>query len=127
MSLGWALVNTWVVAAVLALTGLVALVAAVQMLRDRPIGDRGFAVLAVTEAAVAVQVVVGVVLLAGTDDDVDAVLFVGYLVGVLVALPIGAFWSLAERSRAGTGVVLLAALTVVALELRLLDIWAAGT
>lgn len=127
MSLGWALVNTWVVAAVLALTGLVALVAAVQMLRDRPIGDRGFAVLAVTEAAVTVQVVVGVVLLAGTDDDVDAVLFVGYLVGVLVALPIGAFWSLAERSRAGTGVVLLAALTVVALELRLLDIWAAGT
>lgn len=119
--------NTWVVAAVLALTVLVALVAAVQMVRDEPVGDRSFVVLAAAELAVLAQLVVGVVLLVGTDNDVDAVLFVGYLVGLLVALPIGAFWSLAERSRAGTGVVLLAALTVAALELRLLDIWAAGT
>ncbi len=118
--------NTWVVVAVLALTVLVAVVATVQMVRDQPVGDRSFVVLAVAEVAVLVQLVVGVVLLVGTDHDVDAVLFVGYLVALLVALPLGAFWSLAERSRAGTGVVLLAALTVVALELRLVDIWAAG-
>ncbi len=118
--------NTWVVVAVLALTVLVAVVATVQMVRDQPVGDRSFVVLAVAEVAVLVQLVVGVVLLVGTDRDVDAVLFVGYLVALLVALPLGAFWSLAEPSRAGTGVVLLAALTVVALELRLVDIWAAG-
>ncbi|VXB50404.1 hypothetical protein [Nocardioides sp. AX2bis] len=118
--------NTWVVVAVLTLTVLAAAVAAVQMVRDQPIGDRTFAVLALAEAAVLVQLVLGLVLLVGTENDVDAVLFVGYLVGLLVALPIGAFWSLAERSRAGTGVVLLAALTVVALEVRLVDIWAAG-
>ncbi len=118
--------NTWVLVAVLTLTGLVAVVAAVQMVRDRPFGDRGFAVMALAEAAITVQLVVGLVLLAATGEGVDAVLFVGYLVGVLVALPIGAFWSLAERSRAGTGVVLLAALTVAALEARLVDIWSAG-
>ena len=118
--------NSWVVAAVLVLTAASAAVAVVQMVRDQPIGDRTFVVLALTEAAVLVQLVLGVVLLVGTRNDVDAALFVGYLVGLLVALPIGAFWSLAERSRAGTGVVLLAALTVVALELRLVDIWAAG-
>ncbi len=39
-------------------------------------------------------------------------------------LPIGAFWSLAERNRAGTAVLLLAILTVVGLELRLHAIWA---
>ena len=118
--------NTWVVVAVLALTVLAAAAAAVQMVRDQPIGDRTFVVLALAEVAVLVQLVVGVVQLVVTENDVDEVLFVGYLVGLLVALPIGAFWSLAERSRAGTGVVLLAALTVVALELRLADIWAAG-
>ena len=36
---------------------------------------------------------------------------------------LGAFWSLAERSRAGTGVLLVAAFTVVALEVRLDAIW----
>jgi hypothetical protein len=37
---------------------------------------------------------------------------------------VGAFWSLAERTRAGTGVLLVATFTVVAVELRLDAIWA---
>lgn len=115
--------NTWVLVAVLGLTGLAALVALVQLVRDRPVGDGGFAMLALAEAAIAVQLVLGLVLLASTERDVEGLLFVSYLIGVALALPIGAFWSLAERSRAGTGVVLLAALTVAALEARLVDIW----
>ncbi len=65
-------------------------------------------------------------LLAGTDRDVSGVLFVSYLVGIVLALPIGAFWSLAERTRSGTGVLVVAALTVLALEVRLVDIWGGG-
>jgi hypothetical protein len=48
---------------------------------------------------------------------------VSYLVGVALALPVGAFWSLAERSRAGTAVLAVAVFTVIALELRLDTIW----
>ncbi len=46
-----------------------------------------------------------------------------YLVGIALALPVGAFWSLAERSRAGTAVLAVAVFTVIGLELRLHAIW----
>ena len=115
--------NTWVLVVVLACTALVVLAALVQLARNHPVGDATFAAMALAEAAVTVQLVLGLFQLAGTAREVDAVLFVSYLVGALAALPIGAFWSLAERSRAGTAVVLLAALTLAALEARLVDIW----
>ena len=35
-------------------------------------------------------------------------------------------WSLAARSRSGTGVRVVAALTVLALQVRLVDIWNGG-
>ena len=116
--------NTWVLVAVLALTAVAALSTVVCLVRDRPVGDTTFAAMAAAEAAMAVQLVLGLYLLAAEDRTVNGVLFVSYLVGVLLALPVGAFWSLAERSRSGTAVVLLAALTVAALEARLVSIWA---
>ena len=95
----------------------------VLLARDKPAGDRVFLLLGVTELVVLVQVVTGTVALAGTSRDVAGVLFVSYLVGAALAVPVGAFWSLAERSRAGTAVLALALLTLVGLELRLQAIW----
>ncbi len=116
--------NPWVYGAILVLCGLAALLALVHLVRDEPVEDGMYVLLAVTEVVVLVQLVWGCVALAGTDRDVSGTLFVSYLVGVALALPIGAFWSLAERSRAGTAVLLLAVLTVAALEVRLDAIWA---
>lgn len=80
---------------------------------------------AVLEVALVAQLVVGIVRLAGTDRDVNALVFVGYLVGVLLILPAGVLWSLAERSRGATAVLVVAALTVAFLVVRLSQIWAA--
>ncbi len=118
--------NDVITAAVYVLGGVSALVALVLIIRDEVAQDRTFALLALTEVVLLVQLVVGCVLLAGTERDVEGVLFVSYLVGVALALPIGAFWSLAERSRSGTGVLVVAALTVLALQVRLVDIWSGG-
>lgn len=109
--------------AVLVLSGLAALGTLVLLVRDETAGDPMFALLGVVEVALVVQLVVGAVALSGTERDVSGVLFVSYLVAVLLALPIGAFWSLAERTRAGTAVLLLAMLTVAGLEVRLEAIW----
>jgi hypothetical protein len=109
--------------AVLALALVTLVAVAVLLVRDEPAGDPMFVLLAAVELVLLVQLVVGVVQLSSTDRDVSGVLFVSYLVGVALALPIGAFWSLAERSRAGTAVLGAAAFTVVALELRLWGIW----
>lgn len=118
--------NDWITGAVYVLGGVTTLWTLVLVIRDEVAQDRTFALLAVTELVLLVQLVVGCVLLAGTDRDVSGVLFVSYLVGVALALPIGAFWSLAERTRSGTGVLVVAALTVLALEVRLADIWSGG-
>ncbi|HZO70006.1 MAG TPA: hypothetical protein VFB74_33850 [Kribbellaceae bacterium] len=79
--------------------------------------------LGVVELATLVQLVVGIVRLAGTDTDVSGVTFVIYLVAAVVVLPIGALWALAERSRWGAGVLAVACLVVPVLVLRLDQIW----
>ena len=115
--------NDVLTGALLALAGVACVVVGVLLARDRSAGDKTFVLLAVVEVAVLVQLVYGVVALTQTDRDVPGVLFVSYLVGNLFALPIGAFWSLAERSRSGTGVLLVATFTVIALQVRLGAIW----
>ncbi|CAN5431566.1 hypothetical protein BH09ACT12_BH09ACT12_02200 [soil metagenome] len=118
--------NDWITATVYVSGGVTALWTLVLVLRDEVAQDRTFALLGLAEALLVVQLVVGCLLLGGTDRDVSGVLFVSYLVGIVLALPIGAFWSLAERTRSGTGVLVVAALTVLALEVRLVDIWGGG-
>lgn len=115
--------NVWVLGAVLVLAAVTLVAVAVLLVRDETAGDPTFVLLGVVELVLVAQLVVGIVKLSGTDRDVSGVLFVSYLVGVVLALPIGAFWSLAERSRAGTAILGAAALTVMALELRLWAIW----
>ncbi|WP_447007105.1 hypothetical protein ACRAKI_11825 [Saccharothrix isguenensis] len=76
------------------------------------------------EVGLLVQAVVGVVNALGAGRELDRVTFIGYLVGAAVVLPLGAFWSLAERSRWGAGVLTVACLTVPVMILRLNQLWA---
>ncbi|QIK67979.1 hypothetical protein G7072_17970 [Nocardioides sp. HDW12B] len=80
--------------------------------------------LVVLELALLVQLVAGIVLLAGDGSaEGGAVTFVGYLIGSLLVLPAGLAWALGEPSRAGTAVLLIALAVVAFLELRLDQIW----
>jgi hypothetical protein len=117
-------VTDWLTWLVLGVGAVTLVVVAVALVRDQEPQDRTFVLLAVYELVVLVQLVHGCVALGRTDRDVEGVLFVSYLVGNSLALPIGAFWSLAERSRWGTAVLGVAVLTVMALQLRLETIWA---
>lgn len=80
-------------------------------------------VLMVLELGLLVQLVAGIVELAGTDRDVSGVVFVSYLVGALLVPPIGLVWAVAEKSRWGSGVLAVACLVAVVLELRLEQVW----
>lgn len=79
---------------------------------------------AVLEGALLLQTVAGVVLLATTERDVDAITFVGYHLTALAVLVLGVGWGIADRSRWGNGVFAIAAFTEVVLVLRLVQIWA---
>ncbi len=118
-----AAVSSWILGAVLVLCGITVVLLVVHLVQDRAAEDGMFVLSGVTEVVLLGQLVGGCVALGHTDRGVEGTLFVSYLVGVTLVLPIGAFWSLAERSRAGTAVVLLAVLTVAALEVRLDAIW----
>lgn len=82
--------------------------------------------LAVLEIGLVVQLVVGIVQLVGGDHEVSALTFVGYLLGILVLLPLGAAWALAEPTRAGTAVLVVATLVIPVLIVRLDQIWTAN-
>jgi hypothetical protein len=90
---------------------------------DRRINWWLLGLLGVVEVALLAQLVVGIVQLAGTDRDVSGPFFVGYLIGSLIVLPVGALWALAESSRWGAGALAVACLVIPVLELRLHDIW----
>lgn len=108
------------------LCAVVALWLLVLIVRDRPPGDVTFYGLAALETGLVVQLVLGLVRVFGPHEHVSVPTYFGYLVGALVILPIGFLWSAGERNRSGTGVLLVAVVTLPVLFLRLHDIWAAG-
>jgi threonine/homoserine efflux transporter RhtA len=108
------------------LSAVVALWLLVLIVRNRLPGDLTFCGLAVLEAGLLVQLVLGLVRVFGAHDHVSVPTYVGYLVGALVILPIGFLWSAGERTRSGTTVLLVAVVALPVLFLRLHDIWAAA-
>lgn len=116
-------VTPWLYGALLVLAGAAAVLLVVDLVRDRSAQDSHFITLAVLEVALLVQLVIGIVALARTGRDVEGAVFVSYLITNVLVLVVGAFFSLAERSRVGTTILLLAVVTVAGLEVRLWDIW----
>ena len=113
---------TWFLVAL----ALVAMVYAVVLAaRDKRIDWTVLGALGVIEVGLLAQLVVGIVQLTGTTRDVSGPFFIGYLIGSLLILPIGAFWALAESSRWGAGALAIACLVIPILELRLYDVWTA--
>ncbi|GAA3657506.1 hypothetical protein GCM10022237_16980 [Nocardioides ginsengisoli] len=118
-----AAVTSWLYGAALVVAGLAAVLLVVDLIRDRAAQDSHYIALAVVELLMLVQLVVGVVALSRTSRDIEGAVFVSYLVTNAIIPVVAAFFSLAERSRVGTTILLLAVVTVAGLELRLWDVW----
>ncbi|OHV37015.1 MULTISPECIES: hypothetical protein [Pseudofrankia] len=91
--------------------------------RNRPIGQSVLAGAGVVEALILAQVVGAIVLVARGEHADEPLTFVLYLVASVVALPIGAWWAVGERSRSGTAVLGVAALVVAVMVQRLQQTW----
>lgn len=92
-------------------------------LRQQPFGNPLFYAVAVLELVLIGLLIGGSIVLGSTSREVDGVLFVSYLVTLVVIPPAAVLWGIAEKSRWGTGVVVIAMLTVAVLCVRLLGIW----
>src|SRR5262245_55818348 len=110
------------------LTALVVVLAVwlvVLIATGRQPNDWLYGALAVLEVGLIVQLVIGLVMLGGEHEGVNVAAYLGYLIGSLVILPVAFLWSLGERSRAGTGVLLVAVIVIPVLFLRLHQLWSA--
>jgi lipopolysaccharide export LptBFGC system permease protein LptF len=103
---------------------LVAVLLVVLIVRDRRPGRVTYAVLALLEVGLVAELVLGLVRVFGDHEGVSVAPYVGYLVGALVILPLAAGWAWAERTRSGTGVLLVGVLVLPVLFVRLHDLWA---
>ena len=108
-----------------AISAVIALWLVVLIVRDVEPNDYLYAALGLLEVGMIALLVVGLVQVAGDHGDVNVAAYVGYLVGSVVLLPVAFLWSIGERTRAGTGVLLVAVLVVPVLFLRLHQLWAA--
>lgn len=116
--------SAWLSVAVIVTSLLMAVWTALTAALNRPVGRAHLVGLAVVELLLVAQLVTGVVLLIGGERPASTITFVAYLVGVLAVVPVGAVWSLAERSRPGTLVLTVACLAVPVMTARLLQMWA---
>ena len=114
--LTWALVALSLAAMVFAI---------VLAARDKRINWTLLGLLGVIEVGLLAQLVIGIVQLTQTTRDVSGPFFIGYLIGSLIVLPVGALWALAESSRWGAGALAVACFVIPILELRLYEIWTA--
>lgn len=111
---------------VIVLSLLVAAYALVLLLRDRLVDNPLFYGAALLTLVLLAQTVGGLVALAQTGRDVEGITFVGYLLTAVLAPPVSIVWGVADKSRWGTGVVVIGMVTVAALQLRLLALWGVG-
>lgn len=115
--------TSWSYGVILALAAVAAVVLLVDLARDRSAQDSHYIAAGVLQVAVLVQLVGGSIALGRTGRDIEGAVFVSYLVTVAFMPIVGALLSLAERSRVGTTILLLAVATVAGLEVRLWDVW----
>ena len=110
--------------ALVAVLVVLAAMTALATVRGRPIDNPTFYVGCLAEVLIVVQLVVGIVRSGDGDPAMSAALFIAYLAGLVAVLPIAGFWAIAEReSRWGTGVLLVAALGLLVMLGRLVQIW----
>ena len=102
---------------------LIAGFAAILTARNQPFSNPLFYAISVLEIVLVGLLIGGCIALAMTSREIDGVLFVSYLVTVVVIPPAAVLWGIAEKSRWGTGVVVVAMLSIAVLCVRLLGIW----
>ncbi len=89
----------------------------------RPPGRVVLAGCAVVEVVYLVLAGSALVAMAGGERPAELVVFLAYLVGTAVVLPLAVLWSLAEPTRWSNLVVAVAGLTVMAMTARMVQTW----
>ncbi|WP_157720293.1 hypothetical protein [Friedmanniella luteola] len=106
-----------------ALSGVAGIWGLLTAVLDKPPGKAQLLFAAGVWVVTAVQSGIGLVRLAGGYRPVEMATTVGYLLAILVLIPLAWFWANTERTRWSGVVLAVAALSVLAMTLRLVQLW----
>ena len=109
--------------ALIALSGAAGLWGLLTAVLDKPPGKAQLLYEAFVWVVTAVQSAIGLVRVAAGFRPVETATTIGYLVAILALIPLAWFWANTERTRWSGVVLAVAALSVLAMTLRLLQLW----
>lgn len=116
----------WLASTIIVISVGLAVVTLVTVARTAPFGPVQFGGVAVVELLVLGQGITAVTQLARGTTPEDPVLFIGYLLTAVLALPAALSWAMMERTRWAIAVIALGHVTVAALILRMQQLWTIG-
>ena len=108
---------------VVALAGVGVLWGIVTAIANKPPGKAQLLYAAGLEAVTVVQSIIAVAKIIGGFRPIELATTIGYLIGIVILIPIAWLWANAERNRFSGVVLAVAALAVLAMTLRLLVLW----
>lgn len=109
--------------AVMALSGAMVVWGLITAVANKPPGKSQLLYAAGVEVVTVVQTAIGFVGLAQGFRPVELATTVGYLIGIVVLIPVAWFWANVERTRFSGVVLAVAGLSVAVMTLRLLQLW----
>ena len=108
---------------VVALAGVGVIWGIVTAIANKPPGKAQLLYAAGLEAVTVVQSIIAVAKIIGGFRPVELATTIGYLIGIVILIPIAWLWANVERNRFSGVVLAVAALAVLAMKLRLLVLW----
>lgn len=110
---------------VMGLSGAMVVWGLVTAALDKPPGRAQLLYAAAVELVTLVQSVIALVALAQGARPTETATTIGYLIGIVVLIPVAWFWANVERTRFSGVVLAVAGLAVTVMTLRLLQLWPA--
>jgi hypothetical protein len=108
---------------VVALAGIAVIWGLVTAIANKPPGKAQLLYAAGVEVVTVIQSIIAAAKLVGGFRPAEPATTIGYLIGIVILIPIAWLWANVERSRFSGIVLAVAALAVLAMTLRLLVLW----
>jgi hypothetical protein len=108
---------------VVGLAGVAVIWGMVTAIANKPPGKAQLLYAAGLEAVTVVQSIIAVAKIIGGFRPVELATTIGYLIGIVILIPIAWLWANVDRNRFSGVVLAVAALAVIAKTLRLLVLW----
>ena len=109
--------------AVMTLSAVMVVWGVITAVADKPPGKAQLLYAAGVEVVTLIQSVVAFVVLAQGFRPAELATTIGYLIGIVVLIPVAWFWANVERTRFSGVVLAVAGLAVAVMTLRLLQLW----